>query len=133
MQEKRADLHPAIAQLIKQVVTDDKNQVSFAPAALVTCRRILLNELLDDVTAFLHLLVTWSRFYDTKIEPASTQLYELVRLFPQVQEAKNKEELLRLGRKAATIAKEDSLMRITSNLNAPQGKSVGLRPQKKRS
>ena len=114
-------LHPLVSELLDQRVTPDGSHVGFSARALASCRAKLLTELRDDKTAFLHILVAWARFHDEQLEPASTQLYELVRLLPQVQNAKSKEALLARARTAAHIAGGDALSRISAGLAAPQG------------
>jgi hypothetical protein len=74
----------------------------------------------DDNTAFLHILVAWSRFDEGKVEPATSQLYELVKLFPGVQESKTKEELLAKAQATSRGSAMDTISRITSGLEAPR-------------
>ena len=119
-------LHPAVAELLNQVADVGEGRVGFPADALASCRSRLLTELREDPVVFLNLLVAWSRFSAQKIEPATAQLYELVLIFPQVQEAKDKEELLTRARTAARAADEHPASHLMTGLAAPTSKSSGV-------
>jgi hypothetical protein len=117
-------MHPVIAELLMSVADLGDGRMGFSPRAMESCRQHLLTDLREEPMVLVNLLVAWSRFSGSEItlDPATSQLYELLLLFPTVLEAKRKEDLLARAQAMARSGAQTATTRMAGGLEPPHKK-----------
>ena len=123
--------HPLVVSILKSARVEGGTSVTLPPDLLASCKSSLQTDLADDRQVFLQLLVIWADFAEHHFEPATSQLFELVALWSQIQANASREELLIKAQHARAQLTQSSTERAASTL-APKGAAgFGLRPKKK--
>ncbi len=115
-------IHPDIVPLLESMQYPKDGVTRVPDAVLQRVERTLQSS--QDDEAFFDLLAVWHRLHLASVKPAADQLLKLVKLFPQVRDARSAADVARFASRAL---KDSRIPGGKAGVAVPRGGGIGMR------